>query len=232
MCSDSSFRALILSVIAYGIATVASADPLLPMPVVPHAPPGYLLVSEELWTHLMDETGRHFDRAREAFLNGHIRTSSGELRKAAIMMRIEASNGQQRADKTLIHTARDVEVLAHSMATGKSTDSIDEVDAISSRALAALAKHAQMKAAMDWKTQHNHRSGHYLRAAADNLERAAFRARLQISVATSGAIKNARVLSEKLVAGTEYAVDDINTGIESIGHQIVHFVHALMRQPE
>lgn len=232
MCRYLSFRILSLSVIACGVATVASADPQLPVPVIPHAPPGYLLVSEELWTHLLDETGRHLDRARDAFLNGHVRTSAGELRKAAIMMRIEASNGQQRADLSLLHAARDLEGLAHAILSGKSIDSIDELDTLSSQALAALAKHAQLKAAAAWKGQHNRRSGQYLRAAADNLERAAFRARSQITVATSGAIKNARVLSEKLVDGTDYAIDEINSGIESIGHQIEHFEHSLMRRPE
>ncbi len=232
MCHNLSTRVLILAAIACGVTTVASADPQAPVPNIPHAPPGYLLVHEELWTHLMDETGRHFDRARDAFLNGHVRTSAVELRKAAIMMRIEASNGHERADMTLIHAARELEALAQSILSGKSTDSIDELDALSAHALAVLAKHAQMKAAAAWKLQHSRRSGQYLRAAADNLERAAFRARSQITVATSGAIKNARLLSERLVDGTENAVDEINTGIESIGHQIEHFEHALMRRPE
>lgn len=230
MCGKLSIRLLLLTAIGGGIATVASADPQVM--VTPPAPPGYLLVHEELWTHLMDETGRHFDRARDAFLNGHYRTSAIELRKAAVMMRIEASNGQQRADTSLVRAAHEVEALAQSMLSGKSTDSIDRLDDLSAHSLSVLAKHAQWKASVAWNTRHSHRSGHYLRAAADNLERAAFRARLQMTAATSNAIRNARVLSEKLVDGTDNAVDEINAGIASIGHQIEHFEHVLMRRPE
>lgn len=227
-----SSQGLVLAALVCGIAAVASADPQLPIPAVPHAPPGYLLVSEELWAHLMDETGRHFDRARDAFLSGHVRASAAELRKAAIMMRIEASNTHPRPDPALAHIARQVEALAHDIQSGRSADSIDALDALSSQALTALAKHAQSKAASAWNMQQHRRSGQYLRAAADNLERAAFRARSQLTAAASGAIKNARVLSERLVDGTDRAVDGVAAGIETIGHQIEHFEHALLRRPD
>ncbi len=219
---------LILTTVTCGLFNFASADPPLPVPIIPHAPPGYLLVDEEMWSQLMDEAGRHLDRGREAFLHGHTRTTAIELRKAAIMMRIDAAHGKDRADLILLKSAHELEHLAQRLLSGQSTDSIDEIDAASSRALTALADHEQVKAALAWKQHHTRRSGYYLRAAADNLERAAFRARAELSTTTSVAIRKARVLSGKLVEGTGYAIDEVGTGIDGMGHQIERFGQAIM----
>lgn len=214
--------------IVCGLFAVANADPQLPVPIVPHAPPGYLLVDEEMWSQLMDEAGRHLDRAREAFLHGHTRSTAYELRKAAIMMRIDAAHGQDRADLLMLKSAHDLEHLSQRILSGQSTDTIDEVDAVCSRALTALADHQQIKAALAWKQHHTRRSGRYLRAAADNLERAAFRARTELTMATSGAIKNARVLSGQLVDESGYVIEEVGRGIDAMGNQIERFGQALM----
>ena len=219
---------LSLAIMVYGLSTVASADPQLPIPAVPPAPPGYLLVDEEMWSQLMDETGRHFDRARDAFLHGHTRTTAIELRKAAIMMRIEAANGRERADLAVLKSAHDLERLAHALLDGRSTDTIDDVDLASSQALSALAHHDQVKAEAAWKMKRAHRSGHYLRVAADNLERASFRARFELTSATSSAIRNARNLSRKLIDGTDYALDEVGVGIDAVGHQIERFQQSIV----
>ena len=231
MCIRPRFRIVVLAAMACCVAAVAIADPQLQIPVAPYAPPGYLLVSEEQWAILMEETGLHIDRAREAFVNGHYRTSAAELRKAAIMMRIEASNGPLQAGMPLKQVARQLERHSQFILNGRSTDSIEELDAVSSRALSALAQHAQTKADLAWKMHNDRRSGQYLRAAADNFERAAFRARSHLTVAASGAIKNARVLSDKLVNGADYVVEEVSTGIDSIGNQIERFEHTLLRRP-
>ena len=83
-------------------------------------------------------------------------------------------------------------------------------------------------AALAWKQQHPRRAGRYLRSAADNLERAAYRARAAMSVATADAIKNSRVLSGKLVDDTGYIIDEVGIGIDAMGHQIERFGHAIM----
>lgn len=219
---------LALAIVVSGLFNLAIADPPLPLPMVPHAPPGYLLVDEEMWSQLMDEAGRHLDRAREAFLHGHTRTTAHEIRKAAIMMRIDAAHGQDRADLALLKSAHELEHLAQRLVSSQSTDTIDDVDAVSSRALTALADHEQVKASLAWKQHHPHRSGRYLRSAADNLERAAYRARAALSTATSDSIRNARVLSGKLVESTGYAIDEVGSGIDALGHQIERFGHAII----
>lgn len=219
---------LALAIAVSSLFNLAIADPLLPVPMVPQAPPGYLLVDEDMWSQLMDEAGQHLDRAREAFLHGHTRTTALELRKAALMMKIDAAHGQDRADLALMKSAHELEHLAQRLLSSQSTDSIDDVDAVSSRALAALADHEQVKADQAWRQHHTRRSGRYLRSAADNLERAAFRARAALSTATSETIRNARVLSGKLVEGTGYAIDEVGSGIDAMGHQIERFGQAII----
>lgn len=200
--------------------STADADPQLPMASIHRAPHGYLLVDEEMWSQLMDEAGKHLDRARDAFLHGHSRTVALEIQKAAIMMRIDAAHGQDEADLRMLKAARELEHLAERLQSGRSTDTIDDLDTLSSKALGALAEHEHIKAANAWKHHHHRLSGRYLRAAADNLERATFRARAELSTAASKAIKNARILSGKLIEGTGYAIDEVGADMDAIGHQV------------
>ncbi|MDB5340775.1 MAG: putative periplasmic protein [Planctomycetaceae bacterium] len=177
----------------------------------------------------MDEAGRHLDRARDAFLHGHHRTTALEFHKAAIMMKIDAAHERDRADSALLRSAQELEHLAHSLLSGQSTDTVDNIDAASSRALTALAAHEHAKAALAWKQHHPRRAGRYLRSAADNLERASYRARSAMSIATADAIRNSRVLSGKLIDDTGYVIDEVGMGIDAMGHQIERFGHAIMR---
>ena len=211
---------VLLAVVSVGLLGVANANPKLPMPLLPEPPAGYLLVDEEMWSELMDEAGRHLDRARDSFLQGHTRMAATELRKAAIMMRIDAAHGEDAVDRQMIKSAGEIEHIVSGLRNGQSTDTIEDIDAVSSRAFAVLARHEQAKAAMAWSQHHSHRSGRYLLAAADNLERSAARARIELSTSTRQAIRNARNLSGRLVEGTGFAIEELGKGIDVLGHQI------------
>lgn len=219
---------LALAVIGYSLLAVAYADPKLPMSLLPKAPAGYLLVDEEMWSELMDEAGRHLDRAREAFLHGHTRSAAEDFRKAAIMMKIDAGHEQDPVDRPLLKSAHELDRLVERLRNGQSTDTTDDVDALSSRALAVLARHEQAKAALAWREHNSNRSGRYLRAATDNLERAASRVRTDLSIATSNVIRSARHLSGKLIDGTASATDEAGRGIEALGHQIERLEQAIV----
>ncbi len=219
---------LTLTLTTSALLTTARANPKLPPLLVPPAPAGYLLVDEDMWSQLMDEAGRHLDRARDAFVHGHHRTTALEFHKAAIMMKIDAAHGKDRADSALLTSAHELDHLAQRILNGKSTDTIDDIDAASSRALTALAAHEQTKAVQAWKQDQPRRSGRYLRAAADNLERAAFRARVAMNTATADAIRNSRVLSTKLIDNTGYAIDEVGKGMDAMGHQVERLGQAIM----
>jgi hypothetical protein len=111
--------ALLLISLCAGLR-ISSAQPKLPTAVIPPAPPGYLLVDEEMWSQLADEAGRHLDRAREGFLHGHTRTTAMELHKAAIMMRIDAMHWEDHADQLLLKSAHELEQLAHQLKSPQS----------------------------------------------------------------------------------------------------------------
>lgn len=230
MISRSRLVPFLLSSLAVcALIKFASADPKLPMMFVPPAPAGYLLVDEEMWSQLMDEAGRHLDRARDAYLNAHFRTAASEFRKAAIMMRIDAAHGKDRGDLALLKAAHDLEHLSQRLLNPQGVDTIDDLDAVASRALIALSDHEHIKADLAWKQRRVHQSAYYLRAAADNLERAGYRARVAMSSTTSGAVKNARLFSSRLIDGAGYAVDEVGLGIEALGHQIKHFSHEILK---
>lgn len=229
MSIRNSIGFLTLALLTCGLFHHASADPRLPVSLLPRAPEGYLLVDEEMWSQLMDEAGRHLDRARDAYLHGHSRTTAQELRKAAIMMRIDAAHGEDRADIAMLKAAHELEHLSQRLQNPQSTENIDDIDAVSARALTALADHEFLKADSAWRDGHGKRSGRYLRSAADNLERAGFRARVAVSSATSDAVRDARILSTRLIDGTSFVMDEVGSGLSAFGHQIKHFTHEGLR---
>lgn len=219
---------LLLAGVACGLLAVANANPKLPMSLLPKPPAGYLLVDEEMWSELIDEAGRHLDRARELFLQGHTRMAAFELRKAAIMMRIDAAHGEDALDRQLIRAAEELDRTVAGIRNGQSTATIEDIDAVSSQALAVLARHEQTRSAMAWTQHHPHRSGRYLHAAADNLERSAVRARIELSTSTTQAIRNARNLSARLIEGTGSAIEEVGRGIDVLGHQIEKFEQSIL----
>jgi hypothetical protein len=182
-----------------------------------------MLVDEEMWSELMDEAGRHLDRARDAFVNGHTRSAAMELHKASVMMQIDGSHAQDRIDVSLMKSAEQLDRFVERLRNGQSTDTVDDLDRLSSQALVLLAEHEHVKAVMSLNQRQMHRSGRYLRAAADNLERAIFRARIELSSSTSNAIRDAREIASKLADGTRSAVDEAGTGAETLGQHIKQF---------
>ncbi len=99
-------------------------------------------------------------------------------------------------------------------------DSVEEVDRLSARALHRLAQHHYLNAQRSWLARNSQRTGRQMRAAVDNLERAAVLSRQNMKTATQDALKETRIVSGKLIKGAGYDVDEVGRGFESLGKQV------------
>lgn len=185
----------------------------------PQAPTGFILIEEDQWNTLSDEPGRHIGRARDAYLMMDARNAAAEIRKAAFHVRVAAEHATERTKGALVRSERELEQLARQAEAG-TYRSMEEFDFATARALHALADDQYVKSANAWRKKEIRQSGRYLKAAADNLERAAARTDSAMKQATAVVVKDSRLVSGKLIEGTGYAIDEVGSSFETIGHAI------------
>lgn len=188
-------------------------------PATPLVPKGYVLIEEERWDMLADEPGHHVGRARDAFLMMDAHNAARELRKAAVHVRVAAGQAKERTKRSLVKSEHELEQLAQQIEAG-TFRSIEEFDFATSRALHALASDQYAKAADSWRKREMRQAGHYLRASADNLERAAARTDAGVRQATATVVKDTRYVSGKLIEGTGLMIDEVGDEFETFGRAI------------
>jgi hypothetical protein len=219
MCNRSTITLLALALIQVQVASVTKAQENAPKAAVPQAPVGYVLVEEDQWHKLADEPDRHIGRAREAYLMQDARTAAAELRKAAVHVRIAAGHAAERGKAALLRSEHELEHTARRIEEG-AVQSVEELDFASARALHALSDYQYAKAADAWRRREARQAGQYLRAAANNLERAAARTDATMRAATAEVVKDSRLISGTLVEGTGFVIDEVGAGFEAIGHEL------------
>jgi hypothetical protein len=183
------------------------------------APKGYILIEEEHWYLLADEPGRHIGRARLAFQNSDLVMAAAEIRKAAVHLKIEANNASERTKRGLIHAEHDLEQTARRIEAG-TIKSAEDLDLATARAMHTLSQYQYDRATEAWQKKEVRRAGHYLRAAADNIEHAAARTEFRMKEATAEIARDSRRISGTMIEGTGYVFDDVGKGLEAFGHQI------------
>jgi hypothetical protein len=216
MFNRFSFIAAIL--LACNAITIFAADPEAESNA-PAAPSGHFLVHEELWSDLSDEPGEHMDRARNAFLAVDVREAAAQIRKSATYLRITAAQAVDGSKRALLRSAHELEGLAHRVEAG-TVKSVGELDAAFARALHSLSHHHTLLAERAWIARQNELAGKQLRAAADNLEKAAARTGHALQTATVAVAKETRLVAGKLLEGTGFVVDEIGKGFAKFGKQV------------
>lgn len=219
MWNRSAITLFALALVQVGTVSVGKAQDNVPKAAVPQTPAGYVLLEEDQWHKLADEPDRHMGRAREAFLMKDARTAAAELRKAAVHVRIAAGHATERGKTALLRSEHELEHTARRVEEG-AVKSVEELDIASARALHALSDYQYIKAAEAWRKRETRQAGQYMRAAANNLERAAARTDATMRAATAEVVKDSRAISGRLVEGTGFVIDEVGAGIEAIGHQL------------
>jgi hypothetical protein len=210
---------LIAAIVFAGTSVAIAAADADPEGATPPSPPEHFLIHEELWTELADEPAQHMDRAREVFLSVDAREAAVQIRKAATYLRITAAQAADGSKRALLRSAQELEGLAHRVEAG-TVKSVGELDAAFARALHALSHHHCVLAERSWMARQNERAGKQLRAAADNLEKAAARTGRALQTGTAAVVKETRLAAGKLVEGTGFVVDEIGKGFARFGKQV------------
>ena len=216
-CVWNNVRILGVAGCLSGTVTFAQQNDLPPSR--PQPPTGFILIEEDQWNTLSDEPSRHIGRARDAYLMMDARNAAAEIRKAAFHVRVAAEHATERTKGALVRSERELEQLARQAEAG-TYRSMEEFDYATARALHALADDQYVKSANAWRKKEIRQSGRYLKAAADNLERAAARTDSALKQATAVVVKDSRLVSGKLIEGTGYAIDEVGSSFETIGHAI------------
>lgn len=178
-----------------------------------------LAIDEELWLQLADEPGRHFQIARERFVNNDRPTAAFHMRKAAVYLRISAQNSTPNGQRNLTYSANELESLAKGMMSG-TVRSIETLEFAFARAEHSLAQHHYAMASESWTQERSRIAGYRLRAAGNATERAARWTGEEIQDGARTVYSGTRTLSGKLIEGTGIVVDEVGKGIGSIGKQI------------
>jgi hypothetical protein len=182
-------------------------------------PDGAFPIHEDVSAIVSPDPGGQMSAARTAFIDVDLPTASDQIRKAARTLRDTAANATEGTRDALHKSAIELESLARRIEK-RSVQSVAELDRACARAFHALARHDHETGQQHWRDRKPQQAGHRLRAAADNLERAAAATGQRLNEAGREVVRESRVVSGKLIRGTGYAADEVGKTFEGLGKQV------------
>lgn len=180
----------------------------------------WLVVDESSWYPYIEEPNRHFRNAHAAFLAKDYDKAAQEIRKGEAYVTLEASRASGDAKHSLDSSAQELEKLAVDMTGNRREKSTVAMDQSWGRADRALAQSHQLQAKGDWQKKESAKAGYEMKAAALNLEESADWAGGEAKTGVSAVVRDTRLMAGKLTAGGEYAVGEVDKGIDDLGHAI------------
>jgi hypothetical protein len=180
----------------------------------------WLVVDESSWYPYIEEPNRHFRNAHEAFVAKDYDKAAAEIRKGEAFIQLEASRASGDVKQSLDSSAQELEKLSLDMAPNWRVKNIVEMDQSWGRADRALAQSHQVQAKEDWQKKETAKAGYEMKAAALDLEESADWAGGQAKTGVSAVVRDTRLMAGKLTAGGEYAVGEVDQGIDDLGHAI------------
>jgi hypothetical protein len=180
----------------------------------------WLVVDESSWYPYIEEPNRHFQNAHAAFLAKDYDKAAQEIRKGEAFVTLEASRASGDVKQSLNSSAQELEKLAVDMTDKRREKSTVEMDRSWGRADRALAQSHQVRAKGDWQKRETAKAGYEMKAAALNLEESADWAGSEAKTGVSAVVRDTRLMAGKLTAGSEYAVGEVDKGIDDLGHAI------------
>ena len=116
--------------------------PVAAQEALPDVPEGWLLISEEGWTAFSDESTDSLQQAYVEFLGGDLEAAEKEIRKCAVVLRVEARRGPPNTADALRSASKALDDLAEALAEGRTPRAI-MLERVFARAEHAMAAHYQ-----------------------------------------------------------------------------------------
>jgi hypothetical protein len=178
-----------------------------------------VVIKEDVLVVFMDEPEHHFDRAKEHFLKKEYEAAAKEIRKSAGFLKLQAARANGETKKALQASAEELEKLAGDVEKG-TVRTVDKLEKPFAAALHALAQHHHQKASESWMKRAEKKTGHDLKAAAHHVEHAARWSGEQLEEGGKLAVRDARLVSGKLVEGAGWSVEEVGKAVEGIGSAV------------
>ena len=186
------------------------------------APPGYVLVEEDVIITFADEPKQSFRAAVAAYLNRQMRTAATEIRKAAAYLKLEAARATGDAKKALMDSVQELEKLAGDVQKGAVAD-LKEMQNAFARAEHALARHHYLKAVELRAKNDAQKTGRELQAAADYIDSGQVWLTQKMHEGVADTVNEARRVAAKMVYGTGAAADEVGKAFDGLGKELDKF---------
>jgi hypothetical protein len=179
----------------------------------------WLVLEESSWYPYIEEPDHHFQNAHQSLLAKDYEKAAQEIRKGEAFVKLEASRASGDVKPSLNSSVQELEKLAVDARRGTVKD-VAEADNTFRRADHALAQSHQVKAKESWAKKESVRAGYEMKAAALLLEQSADWAGSEAKTDVSAVVRDTRMLAGKLTEGSRYAVEEVDKGIDDLGHAI------------
>lgn len=176
------------------------------------------LLLEEAWLEFDIAPDYHLSRARRAFLANEYMTAAREMYRAAAFLRI-AHDDAEVSTTRVMSSVDELEQLAYEL-EGGTVSSVARLDEAFSRAHLALARHYHHKANQPQPSGRSHLPVLYLRAAARHLEHAVKWSGREAEIAASGALIEARLLTQRVKQTAGRSLERLGQTAEAVGRGI------------
>jgi hypothetical protein len=175
-----------------------------------------VVVEEDVWVVLLDESAGHLRHARESFVKKDTAAAAAEIQKAAAFVKVEATRAGKAVREAVLAAAGELEKLAAVVKSG-AVKSVEELDAAFARAHHALAKHHCLKASEAWAGEEAHKAGHALHAAASYIDGGLKCVGHHVEAGAAKTLEGARHLAGKLISGSGKFGEEVGRSIEDCG---------------
>ncbi len=173
--------------------------------------------------YLVQDADRQFYEARVDFLDGKLKESADEIRKAVSYMKLEVDRTGGRKEADVDASLGDLEGLADRVENGQ-VSSEKELNTAFARAHAALAEHHYANAREAWKKRNAKDTGNALKAAAKHLKLSLLWAGYKGEEIVADALKETVVVADKLVTAGGWAEEEVDAIIHALGEAIKGYV--------
>jgi hypothetical protein len=178
-----------------------------------------VIVEEDVVAPLIGEPEHHFRHALKYFQKGKKKQAADEISIGAALVRLEAGRHAAENKGGLQKAADDLDKLADDVRQGKVT-SPKPLERTFAQADLALARHYQKMAKNSLSQADGKKTGGWLAASADYLERGAGWVGHKFEAGEAAVVRGARTLGQKLKGGASTASGDVSKGVDDLGNEV------------
>jgi hypothetical protein len=180
---------------------------------------GWVFVDEGLASAMQGETEHHFARAREFYLSHDATAAAAEVRKGAVVLRLESSRAVGRARSALREAEQRLETVAKGIESGSPLP-LEALASSFARAERALAVHQQLKARQYWEHRDLQRLAQALRAAANHLEQHLVHLGQRGDQDAAASLRRVRNLADHLDESEEVSGEEVRAVLDTLNSEL------------